>query len=119
MKRPLRLEDDVLAIVLETILQNYALKLVILIVLLPSASPWLAHRIFFNNAIILLISNLIASMKCSRIPLSFPTEVQCCYYKVLSNWIHVRRHELSLSHSVRSQQSQVSTGARQGGESKG
>ena len=48
MKRPLRLEDDVLAIVLETILQNYALKLVILIVLLPSASPWLAHRIFFQ-----------------------------------------------------------------------
>ena len=37
-EKMVRLEDDVLAIVLETILQNYALKLVILIVLLPSAS---------------------------------------------------------------------------------
>lgn len=38
-EKMVRLEDDVLAIVLETILQNYALKLVILIVLLPRASP--------------------------------------------------------------------------------
>ena len=38
-EKMVRLEDDVLAIILETILQNYALKLVILIVLLPSVSP--------------------------------------------------------------------------------
>lgn len=38
-EKMVKLEDDVLAIILETILQNYALQLVILIVLLPSVSP--------------------------------------------------------------------------------
>lgn len=38
-EKMVRLEDAVLAIDLETMLQNYALKLVILIVLLPSVSP--------------------------------------------------------------------------------
>ena len=38
-EKMVKLEDDVLAIILETILHNYALQLVILIVLLPSVSP--------------------------------------------------------------------------------